>query len=58
MIAFVDTSAWYAYFDKSDRFHPQAVRFLSQSHELITSDVVFIETCALLHNNFKETANS
>ena len=45
---FVDTSAWYAYFDKDDKFNLQALSLFKKRPRLITSNVIFFETCALL----------
>lgn len=49
MKVFVDTSAWFSLFDKNDKFHKSTLTFLRTKPDLVTSDVVFIETCALLH---------
>lgn len=47
MRVFVDTSAWYAYFDKADISHQKAVKFFRLKHELVTSNIVIHETIAL-----------
>jgi predicted nucleic acid-binding protein len=47
---FVDTSAWYAAADRSDRSHEKAKRVLSGPDELVTTDHILIETWALLHH--------
>ena len=51
---FVDTSAFYALMDRSDRWHPSAsrlwTRFLEEDHELKTSNYIIVETLALLQN--------
>ena len=51
---FIDTSAFYALMDRSDRYHPSASelwkRFLDRGYELKTNNYVTIETMALLQN--------
>jgi uncharacterized protein len=47
---FVDTSAWYAAADRSDRSHEKAKRVLSDPDELVTTDHILIETWSLLHH--------
>lgn len=45
---FVDTSAWYAYFDNSDTDHAAAVEFMNNSSSpLITSNYIVDETLTL-----------
>ncbi len=45
MTVFVDTSAWYAAADSSDRSHKRATLLLSQFEgQLLTSDHVLVET--------------
>lgn len=45
MTVFVDTSAWYAAADRSDRSHARASLLLSQFEgDLLTSDHVLVET--------------
>lgn len=44
----MDTSAWYAYFDRSDDFHKEAVAFCKKRPILVTSDLVLGETLAVL----------
>jgi len=48
---FVDTGAWYAVADRSDRYHTAAARFYVErapARDLVTSDLVVAETWALL----------
>jgi predicted nucleic acid-binding protein len=48
---FVDTGAWYAVADRSDRHHAAAARFYverASARDLVTSDLVMAETWALL----------
>ena len=49
---FVDTSAFVAVMDASDRFHQAAAEtwkgLVEDGHELVTSNYVVVETCALL----------
>jgi predicted nucleic acid-binding protein len=51
---FVDTSAFYALMDRSDRWHTSArrlwTRFLEEGYELKTSNYIVFETLALLQN--------
>lgn len=48
-LIFVDTSAWYAYFDNSDADHPAAVEFMNNlPSPIITSNYVIDETLTLL----------
>jgi predicted nucleic acid-binding protein len=47
----VDTGAWYAVADRSDRHHAAARRFYLQQAplgSLLTTDLIIAETCALL----------
>ena len=47
--SFVDTSAWYAYFDNSDTDHPAAARFMNNlSSSLITTNYIIDETLTLI----------
>ncbi len=49
---FVDTGAWFALADKSDRFHHQSVSIypiLLKSRSLITTNLVIAETYNLIH---------
>ncbi|MFB3853864.1 MAG: type II toxin-antitoxin system VapC family toxin [Vicinamibacterales bacterium] len=51
MSIFVDTGAWYAVADRSDRHHVEAARFYGQrgpAGDLVTSDLVVAETWTLL----------
>ena len=54
MKVFVDTSAFYAVLDASDRDHSRAARLWTRIHEnrdhCITSNYVIVETTALLQN--------
>ena len=46
---FVDTSAWFAIYDKRDRSHEASSRFVKESPDLfITSNLVFAETLSLM----------
>lgn len=56
MSLFVDTSAWYAAADRSDRSHAIAKRILSGDETLITSDHVLVETWLLLRHRLNRTA--
>ena len=48
---FVDTSAWYAYFDKSDAKHFSAAQLMSQlTLPLITSNYIADETLTLIQD--------
>ena len=56
---FVDTSAWIAFFDRTDDFHDRAIDFLKTKPHLVTSDVVLHECIAHLENRIsKEVAKS
>ncbi len=51
MPIFVDTSAWYALFDKNDLDHASAVKFKeSLTHSLVTTNYVADETITLVKN--------
>ncbi len=51
MPIFVDTSAWYALFDKNDSDHASAVKFKeSLTHSLVTTNYVVDETITLVKN--------
>lgn len=50
MNVLVDTTAWYAYFVRSDRFHTQAVNYFSTNPSIYTNSAVIEETLALLHH--------
>ena len=59
MSIFVDTGAWYAVADKSDRHHDEASRFyLASAGEasLVTSDLVVAETWALVASHLGRRA--
>jgi predicted nucleic acid-binding protein len=47
---FVDTSAWYAAADRSDRSHRRARVVLAGEEALVTSDHVLVETWLLLRH--------
>lgn len=49
MSIFVDSSAWYAAADRSDRYNDRAKRLLSTDEPLVTSDHVLAETWSLIH---------
>lgn len=44
MSHFVDTSAWYALLDGSDRSHKRVVELLKDSGEMVLTDHVLVET--------------
>lgn len=56
MSLFVDTSAWYAAADRSDRSHPRATRVLAGGEDLLTSDHVLVETWLLLRHRLGRNA--
>lgn len=59
MSIFVDTGAWYAVADRSDRHHEHASRFyLAHAGEgrLVTSDLIVAETWALLASHLGRDA--
>lgn len=56
MSLFVDTSAWYAAADRSDRSHARAKGVLSAGDALVTTDHVLIETWLLLHHKLGRSA--
>ena len=56
MTLFVDTSAWYAAADRSDRSHRRAVAILSGGDALLTSDHVLVETWLLLRHRLSRGA--
>ena len=56
MSLFVDTSAWYAAADRSDRSHARAKRVLSHGDALITTDHILIETWLLLRHRLSRRA--
>jgi len=56
---FVDTGAWYAVADRSDRHHPHASKFYmahAGEDRLLTSDLIVAETWALLASHLGRTA--
>jgi len=53
---FVDTSAWYAAADSSDRSNARAVAILSAGERLWTSDHVLLETWLLLRHRMHRSA--
>src|SRR3989338_9779607 len=50
MKVIVDTTAWYGYFVKSDKFHDESVAFIDTKPEIIISNIIFEEVLALLHH--------
>ncbi len=48
MSLFVDTSAWYAAADSSDRSNARAESILGSGEPLITTDHILVETWTLL----------
>lgn len=50
MSIFVDTSAWYAAADRSDRSNGRAKHLLATEEPLVTSDHVLVETWRLIHH--------
>ena len=56
MSVFVDTSAWYAAADRSDRANRRAKQILSGGHRLLTSDHVVVETWLLLRHRLAPAA--
>jgi predicted nucleic acid-binding protein len=55
---FVDTSAWYAAADRSDRANRRAKEILSGAERLLTSDHVLVETWLLLRHRLGPAAAS
>ncbi len=51
---FVDTSAWIAFFNGDDEFNSDAVRFLKDEKELVTSNIVLHECAAHLENRISK----
>jgi len=47
MKVIVDTTAWYGYFVKSDKFHDESVAFIDTKPEIIISNIIFEEVLAL-----------
>jgi predicted nucleic acid-binding protein len=56
MSLFVDTSAWYAAADKSDRSNKRAKRLLMTAERLITTDHVLVETWLLIRHRLGRPA--
>ncbi len=56
MSLFVDTSAWYAAADRSDRSHKAATSVLAQQEILVTTDHVLVETWLLVHHRLGRNA--
>jgi predicted nucleic acid-binding protein len=56
MTAFVDTSAFYAAADRSDRNNDRAMALITQQDRVITSDHVLVETWLLIRRRLGETA--
>ena len=56
MSLFVDTSAWYAGADRSDRSHTRAKGVLAVEETLVTTDHVLIETWLLLRHRLGRSA--
>lgn len=55
----VDTGAWYAIADASDRYHEEASRFYTEQAgrtALITSELIMAETWALLNAHLGRSA--
>lgn len=50
MTVIVDTTAWYAYFVVKDLFHHEAIGYFQTKPQLITTNIVFEETLALIHH--------
>ena len=50
MSIFVDSSAWYAAADRSDRSNSRAKHLLATEEPLVTSDHVLVETWRLIHH--------
>lgn len=50
MSVFVDSSAWYAAADRSDRGNARAIELLAAEDPLVTSDHVLVETWRLIHH--------
>ena len=56
MSLFVDTSAWYAAADRSDRSHRRAKAVLAVDETLVTTDHVLVETWVLLRHRLGRAA--
>jgi predicted nucleic acid-binding protein len=60
MNVYVDTGAWVAYFDRSDRFHPLVTAYMQATllqavDQLVTSDYVLDETVSYLPYHVSHT---
>ncbi|MBI3015603.1 MAG: PIN domain-containing protein [Candidatus Tectomicrobia bacterium] len=57
ILLFVDTSAWYAILDRTDRNHPAAIRFARQvTAPFVTSTYVLDETVTLVKRHLGHAA--
>lgn len=56
MSLFVDTSAWYAAADRSDRSQRRATSVLATEEPLVTTDHVLVETWLLLRHRLGRSA--
>lgn len=56
MSLFVDTSAWYAAADRSDRSHARAKAVLGAGEPLVTTDHVLVESWILLRHRLGRPA--
>jgi len=56
MSLFVDTSAFYAAVDASDRSHARATEILDAGERLVTSDHVLVESWLLIRSRGGRTA--
>ncbi len=55
----VDTGAWYAIADASDRYHEEASRFYTEQagrRPFVTTELIVAETWALLHSHLGRSA--
>lgn len=50
MTVIVDTTAWYAYFVVKDLFHQEAIAYFQTKPQVVTTNIVFEETLALIHH--------
>ena len=57
ILLFVDTSAWYAILDRTDRNHPAAIRFARQvTAPFVTSTYILDETVTLVKRHLGHAA--
>lgn len=56
MSIFVDSSAWYAAADRSDRHNVRARQLLATDEPLVTSDHVLVESWRLIHHCISASA--